>query len=145
VHGSGRGWYCAADCIVLSCGCIGAGSSYPEFIQSLHLPAQLAEVDPIVASFCGGAVGVVSALLVVEVRLSPICAGQALMGSVWAQTQPQPAHSCTRKCCFFMYWHQLLCRSPMCLCIRPCSQPHRCLCDIEALAMHPLPLLTCTV
>ena len=45
-----------------------AGSSYPEFIQSMHLPAQLAEVDPIVASFCGGAVGVVSALLVVEVR-----------------------------------------------------------------------------
>jgi hypothetical protein len=34
----------------------------------MHLPAQLAEVDPIVASFCGGAVGVVSALLVVEVR-----------------------------------------------------------------------------
>lgn len=33
----------------------------------MHLPAQLAEVDPIVASFCGGAVGVVSALLVVEV------------------------------------------------------------------------------
>lgn len=44
------------------------GSSYPEFIQSMHLPAQLAEVDPIVASFCGGAVGVVSALLVVEVN-----------------------------------------------------------------------------
>jgi nitrate/nitrite transporter NarK len=33
----------------------------------MHLPAQLARVDPIVASFCGGAVGVVSALLVVEV------------------------------------------------------------------------------
>lgn len=44
------------------------GASYPEFIQSMHLPAQLAEVDPIVASFCGGAVGVVSALLVVEVN-----------------------------------------------------------------------------
>jgi hypothetical protein len=59
-------------CVPLGgCGC--AGSSYPEFIQSVHLPAQLAEVDPIVASFCGGAVGVVSALLVVEVRLLPIC------------------------------------------------------------------------
>jgi hypothetical protein len=33
----------------------------------MHLPLQLAAVDPIVASFCGGAVGVVSALLVVEV------------------------------------------------------------------------------
>lgn len=38
-----------------------------DFIQGLHLPEQLAEVDPIVASFCGGAVGVVSALLVIEV------------------------------------------------------------------------------
>jgi hypothetical protein len=47
-----------------------AGSSYPEFITGMHLPAQLAEVDPIVASFCGGAVGVVSALLVVEVSVT---------------------------------------------------------------------------
>lgn len=44
------------------------GTSYLDFVQSLHLPAQLAEVDPIVASFCGGAVGVVSALLVVELN-----------------------------------------------------------------------------
>eukprot|EP00879_Flechtneria_rotunda_P014214 GHRR01014851.1.p1 GENE.GHRR01014851.1~~GHRR01014851.1.p1 ORF type:complete len:221 (+),score=64.06 GHRR01014851.1:214-876(+) len=43
------------------------GTSYADFIQNLHLPEQLAEVDPIVASFCGGAVGTVSALLVVEV------------------------------------------------------------------------------
>eukprot|EP01024_Parvocaulis_polyphysoides_P066025 TRINITY_DN7727_c0_g1_i1.p2 TRINITY_DN7727_c0_g1~~TRINITY_DN7727_c0_g1_i1.p2 ORF type:complete len:193 (-),score=39.55 TRINITY_DN7727_c0_g1_i1:96-674(-) len=42
------------------------GSTYSEFIQSLNLPEQLAEVDPIVAAFCGGAVGVISALLVVE-------------------------------------------------------------------------------
>ena len=34
----------------------------------MHLPQQLARVDPIVASFCGGAVGAVSALLVVEVN-----------------------------------------------------------------------------
>jgi hypothetical protein len=33
----------------------------------MRLPDQLADVDPIVASFCGGAVGVVSGLLVVEV------------------------------------------------------------------------------
>ena len=32
----------------------------------MRLPEQLAEVDPIVASFCGGAVGVLSTLMVVE-------------------------------------------------------------------------------
>lgn len=44
-----------------------AGTSYGDFVVALHLPAQLADVDPIVASFCGGAVGVVSCLLVIEV------------------------------------------------------------------------------
>lgn len=75
---------------VLSCGGGGcAGSSYPEFIQSMHLPAQLAEVDPIVASFCGGAVGVVSALLVVEVRLPHIlCPSTAV--TVIHGPQPPP-------------------------------------------------------
>ena len=34
----------------------------------MHLPQQLAQVDPIVASFCGGAVGVLSTLMVVEAR-----------------------------------------------------------------------------
>lgn len=42
------------------------GTSYTDFIGSMHLPAQLAQVDPIVASFCGGAVGVLSALMIVE-------------------------------------------------------------------------------
>eukprot|EP00887_Chlorella_sp_A99_P000191 scaffold13.g191.t1 len=42
------------------------GSSYYEFITSMHLPTQLAEVDPIVASFCGGGVGVLTSLLIVE-------------------------------------------------------------------------------
>ncbi len=42
------------------------GTSYLEFVESMHLPSQLAQVDPIVASFCGGAVGVLSALLLVE-------------------------------------------------------------------------------
>ena len=32
----------------------------------MHLPGQLAAVDPIVASFCGGAVGVLSTLMIVE-------------------------------------------------------------------------------
>ncbi|KAL4422717.1 hypothetical protein ABPG75_008914 [Micractinium tetrahymenae] len=42
------------------------GTSYFDFIRSMHLPTQLAEVDPIVASFCGGGVGVLTALLIVE-------------------------------------------------------------------------------
>lgn len=40
--------------------------SYREFITAIHLPAQLAEVDPVVASFCGGAIGVITTLLIVE-------------------------------------------------------------------------------
>ncbi|GMP69788.1 hypothetical protein CsSME_00028915 [Camellia sinensis var. sinensis] len=44
------------------------GTSYEDFICSLHLPMQLSEVDPIVASFSGGAVGVISALMVVEIN-----------------------------------------------------------------------------
>ena len=48
------------------------GLSYYEFIESMHLPTQLAEVDPIVASFCGGAVGVLTSLLVVEANNAKI-------------------------------------------------------------------------
>ena len=48
------------------------GVSYYEFIQSVKLPTQLAEVDPIVASFCGGAVGVLTSLLVVEANNAKI-------------------------------------------------------------------------
>ncbi|KAK9814259.1 hypothetical protein WJX72_003045 [[Myrmecia] bisecta] len=44
------------------------GTSYADFIQRVHLPSQLSQVDPIVASFCGGAVGVLSALFVVEMN-----------------------------------------------------------------------------
>jgi len=42
------------------------GASYADFIDSVHLPKQLAQVDPIVASFTGGAVGVIAALFAVE-------------------------------------------------------------------------------
>ncbi len=42
------------------------GKSYADFISGVHLPPQLADVDPIVASFCGGAVGVLTSLLIVE-------------------------------------------------------------------------------
>ncbi|KAG8496592.1 hypothetical protein CXB51_007752 [Gossypium anomalum] len=51
------------------------GTSYADFISSMHLPMQLrygnplvCNVDPIVASFSGGAVGVISALMVVEIN-----------------------------------------------------------------------------
>jgi len=44
------------------------GQSYADFIESIHLPEQLSQVDPIVASFCGGAVGVLTSLLIVEVN-----------------------------------------------------------------------------
>eukprot|EP00249_Psilotum_nudum_P013834 c24541_g1_i1 orf=699-1748(-) len=44
------------------------GTSYKDFILSAHLPHQLSQVDPIVASFAGGAVGVISSLMVVEVN-----------------------------------------------------------------------------
>ncbi|KAL8126309.1 hypothetical protein AgCh_013553 [Apium graveolens] len=44
------------------------GTSYADFIQSMHLPMQLSDVDPIVASFSGGAVGVISALMIVEIN-----------------------------------------------------------------------------
>ena len=46
------------------------GTSYEQFISGMHLPSQLAHVDPIVASFCGGAVGVLSTLMVVEANNS---------------------------------------------------------------------------
>lgn len=44
------------------------GTSYEDFIRSMHLPMQLSQVDPIVASFSGGAVGVISALMLLEVN-----------------------------------------------------------------------------
>ncbi|KAL4857373.1 Protein ORANGE-GREEN [Chlorella vulgaris] len=44
------------------------GASYNDFIRGMHLPTQLAQVDPIVASFCGGGVGVLTALLIVEIN-----------------------------------------------------------------------------
>lgn len=56
------------------------GTTYRDFISSMRLPGQLAAVDPIVASFCGGAVGVLSTLMVVE-----------------ANNASQQAH---RRCCY---------------------------------------------
>ncbi|XP_073156713.1 protein ORANGE-LIKE, chloroplastic-like [Henckelia pumila] len=44
------------------------GTSYEDFIRSMHLPMQLSQVDPIVASFSGGAVGVISALMLLEIN-----------------------------------------------------------------------------
>eukprot|EP00249_Psilotum_nudum_P005773 c19198_g1_i1 orf=574-1593(-) len=45
-----------------------SGFSYKDFISGAHLPIQLSQVDPIVASFSGGAVGVISSLMVVEMN-----------------------------------------------------------------------------
>ncbi|KAL8261836.1 hypothetical protein R6Q59_025885 [Mikania micrantha] len=42
------------------------GTSYKDFISNMHLPLQLSQVDPIVASFSGGAVGVISTLMLLE-------------------------------------------------------------------------------
>jgi hypothetical protein len=39
------------------------GTSYLEFIEFVGLPRQLAEIDPIVASFTGGAVGAIRRVL----------------------------------------------------------------------------------
>ncbi|KAM0889541.1 hypothetical protein ACQ4PT_027622 [Festuca glaucescens] len=44
------------------------GTSYEDFIRNMYLTLQLSQVDPIVASFSGGAVGVISALMLVEVK-----------------------------------------------------------------------------
>lgn len=63
-----------------------AGTSYEQFIRSMHLPAQLAQVDPIVASFCGGAVGVLSTLLVVEVNNAKL---QAKTRCVYCEVRAQ--------------------------------------------------------
>ena len=44
------------------------GTSYMDFIESVNLPRQLAMVDPIVASFTGGAVGAISAFFAIEIN-----------------------------------------------------------------------------
>ncbi|XP_008778060.1 protein ORANGE-LIKE, chloroplastic [Phoenix dactylifera] len=44
------------------------GTSYEDFIRNMHLPMQLSQVDPIVASFSGGAVGVISAMMLAEAK-----------------------------------------------------------------------------
>ncbi|XP_042504152.1 protein ORANGE-ORANGE, chloroplastic-like isoform X2 [Macadamia integrifolia] len=44
------------------------GTYYADFIRNVHLPMQLSQVDPIVASFSGGTIGVISALMVVEIN-----------------------------------------------------------------------------
>ncbi len=49
-----------------------AGTTYADFIKNMHLPSQLSAVDPIVASFCGGAIGVITTLLLVELYNSDV-------------------------------------------------------------------------
>lgn len=52
--------------------CMPVGTTYADFIRNMHLPPQLSAVDPIVASFCGGAIGVLTTLLLVELYNSDI-------------------------------------------------------------------------
>jgi hypothetical protein len=59
-----------------------AGSSYFDFINGLHLPPQMAAVDPIVASFCGGGVGVLTSLLIVEKNNAKLQVGGCWAGCV---------------------------------------------------------------
>ncbi|EIE18921.1 hypothetical protein COCSUDRAFT_6492, partial [Coccomyxa subellipsoidea C-169] len=75
------------------------GTSYEQFIRSMHLPAQLAEVDPIVASFCGGAVGVLSTLLVVEVNNAKL---QAKTRCVYCEARTEPSKLQTFPCSALM-------------------------------------------
>jgi hypothetical protein len=51
------------------------GTSYADLIAAARLPSVLASVDPIVASFCGGAVGVLTTLLIVEKNNAALVAG----------------------------------------------------------------------
>ncbi|KAG8374075.1 hypothetical protein BUALT_Bualt11G0093100 [Buddleja alternifolia] len=44
------------------------GTSYEDFIRNMNLPMQLSQVDPIVASFSGGAVGVITSLMLLEIN-----------------------------------------------------------------------------
>ena len=66
-----------------------------------HLPAQLAEVDPIVASFCGGAVGVLSTLMLVEANNSKM---QAANRCIYCGVGPHPLLSiCLMMTAFFVF------------------------------------------
>ena len=74
------------------------GTSYAEFIDSVHLPAQLAQVDPIVASFTGGAVGAISAFFVIEIqnvkeqrkKICMYCKGSGYLQCAECSTSPRP-------------------------------------------------------
>ncbi len=60
----------------------------------MHLPSQLAAVDPIVASFCGGAVGVLTTLLLVELYNSDIQAkNRCIYCGVSQSSTPPPSCS----------------------------------------------------
>ena len=74
------------------------GTSYLDFIESVHLPRQLALVDPIVASFTGGAVGAISAFFVIEInnfkeqerKVCMYCKGTGYLACAQCSTSPKP-------------------------------------------------------
>ena len=74
------------------------GTTYLDFIESVHLPRQLALVDPIVASFTGGAVGAISAFFVIEMnnfkeqerKVCMYCKGTGYLACAECSTSPEP-------------------------------------------------------
>ena len=74
------------------------GTTYLDFIESVHLPRQLALVDPIVASFTGGAVGAISAFFVIEInnfkeqerKVCMYCKGTGYLTCAECSTSPKP-------------------------------------------------------
>lgn len=58
-----------------------AANNYYDVITSMGLPIQLAEVDPIVASHCGGVAGILTAQRMAESN-KQVC-GVAWRGVVW--------------------------------------------------------------
>jgi hypothetical protein len=62
---------------------LAAGAAYYDLISSLGLPTQLAEVDPMVASHCGGIVGVLSAALAEEANNAKLQVGGWVLRVGW--------------------------------------------------------------
>ena len=105
----------------------------------MHLPAQLAEVDPIVASFCGGAVGVLSTLLVVEVNNAKL---QAKTRCVYCEARTEPSKLQTFPCSALMVHLSLLSSAER---TRACANQCKPCCPLLSQPLHPdfsvLPLL----
>ncbi|KAE8726958.1 putative valacyclovir hydrolase [Hibiscus syriacus] len=95
------------------------GTSYEDFIRSMHLLLQLSQVDPIVASFSGGAVGVISALMLIEANNVEQCTAGGVslsidpisLSSASERTLKVPT---TERCLNYSGSGKVMC--PTCLC-----------------------------